>query len=131
MQTQIRLLFRSGRSNYSGNAAIGWLVVLGFNGSLRQYFSLYRAVSQREGERREMIDERKKVQAPTARAVGSCPTTCISQINMTPRYWKLTKHHRPTRPPPELYQNNVALTSRRSKYLILKGSYGVMRVLFG
>ena len=25
----------------------------GFNGPLRQYFSLYRAVSQREGERRE------------------------------------------------------------------------------
>ena len=30
---------------------IGWLVVLGFNGHLRQYFSLYRAVSQRERER--------------------------------------------------------------------------------
>ena len=30
---------------------IGWLVDLGFNGPLRQYFSLYRAVSQREGER--------------------------------------------------------------------------------
>ena len=29
----------------------GWLVGLGFNGPLRQYFSLYRAVSQREGER--------------------------------------------------------------------------------
>ena len=31
-----------------------WLVgCFGFNGSLRQYFSLYRAVSQREGERGE------------------------------------------------------------------------------
>ena len=30
---------------------VGWLVGLGFNGLLRQYFSLYRAVSQREGER--------------------------------------------------------------------------------
>ena len=30
---------------------VGWLVGLGFNGPLRQYFSLYRAVSQREGER--------------------------------------------------------------------------------
>ena len=30
---------------------IGWLVDFGFNGPLRQYFSLYRAVSQREGER--------------------------------------------------------------------------------
>ena len=50
----------------------------GFNGPLRQYFSLYRAVSQREGERREMIDERKNVQtplpAPTASAIGPCPT---------------------------------------------------------
>ena len=33
---------------------IGWLVGrLGFNGPLRQYFSLYRAVSLREGEREE------------------------------------------------------------------------------
>ena len=32
----------------------GWLVgCLGFNGPLRQYFSLYRAVSQRKGERGE------------------------------------------------------------------------------
>ena len=33
---------------------VGWLVgCLGFNGPLRQYFSLYRAVSQREGGRGE------------------------------------------------------------------------------
>ena len=33
---------------------VGWLVgCFGFNGPLRQYFSLYRAVSQREGERKE------------------------------------------------------------------------------
>ena len=32
----------------------GWLVgCFGFNGPLRQYFSLYRAVSQTEGEREE------------------------------------------------------------------------------
>ena len=31
-------------------ALVGWF---GFNGPLRQYFSLYRAVSQREGERKE------------------------------------------------------------------------------
>ena len=30
---------------------VGWLVCFGFNGPLRQYFSLYRAVSKREGER--------------------------------------------------------------------------------
>ena len=32
---------------------VGWLVVLGLNDPLRQYFSLYRVVSQREGERGE------------------------------------------------------------------------------
>ena len=33
---------------------IGWLVgCFGFNGPFRQYFSLYGAASQREGERRE------------------------------------------------------------------------------
>ena len=33
-------------------AEVGWLVgCFGFNGPLRQYFSLYQAVSQREGER--------------------------------------------------------------------------------
>ena len=33
---------------------VGWLVgCFGLNGPLRQYFSLYRAVSQREGENQE------------------------------------------------------------------------------
>ena len=32
-------------------SSIFWLVGLGFNGPLRKYFSLYQAVSQREGER--------------------------------------------------------------------------------
>ena len=34
---------------------LGWLLVdsFGFNGPLRQYFSLYRTSSQREGERGE------------------------------------------------------------------------------
>ena len=35
----------------SGRLPKIWLVGFGFNGPLRQYFSLYRAVSQREGER--------------------------------------------------------------------------------
>ena len=35
----------------SGKILVGWLVGFRFNGPLRQYFSLYRAVSQREGER--------------------------------------------------------------------------------
>ena len=38
-----------------------WLVIcFWFNGPLRQYFSLYRAVSQRVRKKREKIDERKK-----------------------------------------------------------------------
>ena len=35
---------------------IGLVGCFGFNGPLRQYFSLYRAVSQREGERGERSD---------------------------------------------------------------------------
>ena len=51
----------------------------GLNGPLRQYFSLYRAVSQREGERGEKGQRRVKMSkqlspAPTASAIGPCPT---------------------------------------------------------
>ena len=59
---------------------VGWLVgCYGLNGPLRQYFSLYRAVSQREEERTEMGQMREKMSkqpppAPTASAVGPCPT---------------------------------------------------------
>ena len=59
---------------------IGLLVgCLGFNGPLRQYFSLYRAASQREGEREEKGKMREKMStqpppAPTASAVGPWPT---------------------------------------------------------
>ena len=56
-----------------------WLVgCFGLNGPLRQYFSLYRAVSQRGRRKREHIEERKNVQtsppAPTASAIDPCPT---------------------------------------------------------
>ena len=45
-----------------------WLVgCFELNGPLRQYFNLYRASSQREGERREMIDQRKNVQTTPTR----------------------------------------------------------------
>ena len=72
------------------------------NGPLRQYVSLYRAVSQREGERKEKRQTRKKMSkqptpAHTASAVGPCPT--LIQISRTPRHWKFTQHHRTTRPP--------------------------------
>ena len=48
-------------------SASGWLVgCFGFSDPLRQYFSLYQAVSQRERKKREKIDERKNVQtSPT------------------------------------------------------------------
>ena len=46
---------------------IGW-----FNGPLRQYFSLYWAVSQREGERIEMIDERRNVHTTPTRTYCKC-----------------------------------------------------------
>ena len=41
----------SSRLGFALRRLVGWLVDFGFNGPLRQYFSLYRAVSQREGER--------------------------------------------------------------------------------
>ena len=57
---------------------------------------------ERGRKKREMIDERKMSKqpppAPTASAVGTCPT--IIQIVRTPRHWKFTKHYRTTRPPP-------------------------------
>ena len=60
-------------------SAIFWLVGFGFNGPLRQYFSLYRAVSQREGERGKKGQTRVKMSkppppAPTESAIGPCPT---------------------------------------------------------
>ena len=57
-----------------------WFIgCFGFNGPLRQYFSLYRAVSQRDGERGEKGQMRVKMAkqpppAPTASALGPCPT---------------------------------------------------------
>ena len=50
-----------------------------FSGLLRQYFSLYRAVSQREGERGETRWRKVKTSkhpppAPTACAIGPSPT---------------------------------------------------------
>ena len=63
-----------------------WLVgCFGFNGPLRQYFSLYRAVSRREGERGEKGQMRVKMSkqppsAPTASAVGPCPALLLSEL---------------------------------------------------
>ena len=81
-----------------------WLVgCFGFNGPLRQYFSLYRAISQREGERGEKrIDESKNVQTTPTRTYykSSRPLPYCNPNCRTPRHWKFTQHHRTTRPPP-------------------------------
>ena len=73
-----------------------WLVgCFGFNGPLRQYFSLYRAVSQREGEREEKGKMRVKMSkqpppAPTASAVDPCPT--VIQIVGRPGTGQIASH---------------------------------------
>ena len=60
---------------------------------MRQYFSLYRAVSRREGERRERIDESKNVQ--TTPTLNYCkrnsPLPDCNQNCRTPRHWKDSK----------------------------------------
>ena len=79
-----------------------WLVgCFGFKGPLRQYFSLYRAVSQREGKREE-IDESKNVQTTPTRTYCKCsrPLPYYNLNCRTLRHWKFTQHHRTTRPSP-------------------------------
>ena len=52
--TQFRGVLQFGGGGRVVRWLVGWLVgCFGFNGPLRQYLSLYRAVSQREGEREE------------------------------------------------------------------------------
>ena len=88
---------------------LDWLVgCFGFNGPLRQYFSLYRAVSQREGERRERIDESKNVQTTPTRTYckRNRPLPYCNQNCRTPRHWKFTQDPRTTRPPPQNLENN-------------------------
>ena len=55
------------------------LFYFAFNGPLRQYFSLYRSISHREGERGEKRQRRVKIPqqsppAPTASAIDPYPT---------------------------------------------------------
>ena len=99
--TQTNALFYLFLSNI-----FGWLVgCFGFNGPLRQYFSLYRAVSQREGERGERIDGSKNVQTAPTRTYGkrNRPLPYCNQNCRTPRHWKFTQDHRTTRPPPKVF----------------------------
>ena len=80
---------------------VGWL--FGFNGPFRQYFSLYRAASQREGERGEKIVESKNVQTTPTRTYckHSRPLPYYHPNCRTPRHWKFTQNLRTTRPPPK------------------------------
>ena len=74
----------------------------GFSGPLRQYLSLYRAVSQREGERGEKrIDESKNVQTTLTCTYykRSRPLSYCHQNCRTPRHWKFIQHLHTTRPP--------------------------------
>ena len=74
---------------------VAWMVgCFGFNGPLRQYFSLYRAVSQREGERREKrIDESKNITPTRTYYKCSRPLPYCNPNYRTPRHWKFTQHH--------------------------------------
>ena len=87
-----------------GHSGFNYCLVgcFGFNGPLRQYFSLYRAVYQREGERRESIDESKNVQTKPTRTYckRNRPLPYCNQNCRTPRHWKFTQHHRTIRPSP-------------------------------
>ena len=96
---------------------VGWLVGFGFNGPLRQYFSLYRAVSTRGRKRKERLDESKNVQTTPSRTYCKrsrsllyCNANC-----RTPRHWKFTQHHRTTRPPPG---GKRAISVRASEVLL-------------
>ena len=71
----------------------------GFNGPLRQYFSLYQAPRERR-KKREVIDERKKSKQPppasTASAVGPGPSI-IPWDALTLEVYPAPPHH-PTTP---------------------------------
>ena len=96
---------------------IGWLVgCFGFNGPLRQYFSLYWAVSRREGERGERINESKNLQTTPTRTYckRNRPLPYCNKNCRTPRHYKLTQHHRTTRPSPK-YHWTMSAQSELSK----------------
>ena len=77
---------------------LGWF---GFNSLLRQYLSLYQAVSQREGERREKIEKSKNVQTTPTRTYcrRNKPLPYYHPNCRTPRHRKFTQDHRTTRSP--------------------------------
>ena len=52
--------------------------------------------------------------APTASAVGPCPT--LIQISRTPPHWKFFQHHRTTRPPPLSFEDRRSLNPSNSTF---------------
>ena len=75
----------------------------GFNGPLRQYFSLYRTASQRGRKKRRKTDKGKHVKttppAHTASAIGPCPTINeISRMHATELYVYSAPSHHPITP---------------------------------
>ena len=87
-------MFRIEIRNQTNIARILLVGSLWFTGSLRQYFSLHRAVFRRNGEENYYRGEKMPKLRPPARTagtVGPCPT--IDQISRMPG---TTKHHRPT-----------------------------------
>ena len=100
----------------------GWLDGFGLNGPLRQYFSLYRAVSQREGERGEKGQMRVKMSkqlppAPTASAVGPCPT--VIHIVGRPGTGSLPS----TIAPPDHPKSNIYLLTKTKRTCRIKMPY--------
>ena len=91
----------------------------GFSGPLRQYFSLYQAVSRREGEREERIEERKNVQTTPTRTYcnRNRPLTYYHPNCRTPRHWKFSQDHRITRPPPTDGQTDGSILICLPKFL--------------
>ena len=65
--TRVRVGISLYMSSYEHIVCVGLVGCFGFSGPLSQYFSLYRAVSQREGERGERIEESKNVQTTPTR----------------------------------------------------------------
>ena len=82
---------------------VGWL--FGFNGPLRQCFSLYRAVSQRGRKRSEMIDESKNVQTTHPHLLQAQQTLALLLSNLG-RPGTVTQHLRTTRPPLFFYSDH-------------------------
>ena len=109
-----------------------WLVgCFEFNGPLRQYFSLYRAVSQREGERGERIDESKNVQTTRTYCKRNRPLPYCNRNSRTPRHWKFTQHHRTTRPPPSQAKIMKNFEAQINGYLLVLIDYSALGCVLG